>query len=293
MRKYNTKMYPGIMSHIWRRILWLAEYIGNRIIDGFRYGFVKLNQKKSYALKGSRDDIVIIANGPSVNDSMADIMKHKNCDYACMNFFPIKSSYFETLKPRFMFAADVMFFDKDYKNAERREDTMLLKNKLEAVDWDMKLFLRQGGSFELSNDHVQELRVSTTQIDGGYSKFRRRLFDRGAAMPLNATVASMAILYCIKMGYKNIYVYGIDQSQHENVWVDENNHTVHNCRHFYKAKEDYDYDVAQLYYDAYRSIKGFRTLECYAQDKGCKVYNCTPKSYVDAFKRYSIKDDEE
>lgn len=289
MRKYNTKLYPSIANRIYQRILWILEWWGNWLINGIRYHFTHVNQKKSVSYKGDKHNLVIIANGPSIVMSMKQILAYKDCDFACMNYFPIKSDYFDKLQPKFMFATDVMFFDKDYKNLEPKKNTILLKKKLKNVDWDMTLFVREGGSFELSNKHMKEIRVNMTQIGGVYSKFRGWLFDRGIAMPITATVAAAAILYGIKMGYKCIYVYGIDQSTHENMKVDKRNRTVADYKHFYKendSKENVlDYDIGSIFWDSYRSIIGYRMLEKYAAARGCKVYNCTPGSYVDAFER--------
>lgn len=67
---------------------------------------------------------------------------------------------------------DVMFFDKNYKNLERRENSILLKEKLESVDWNMILFSREGGSFELKNNKINEVHVNMSQIGGVYSRFR-------------------------------------------------------------------------------------------------------------------------
>lgn len=293
--KHNKRIYPGILSRIYRRILWIIEWFGNWLIDGIQFHFTSLSLKKTKTFKGGKErDLVIIANGPSINHCFAEIISHGNCDYACMNYFPLKSEYFDELKPKFIFAMDAMFFDKDYRNIEKRKDTVLLRKKLENVDWDIILFLRQGCSFELKNKHIKEVRVCLTQIRGVYSKFRGWLFDNGLASPMTATVAAIAIMNGIKMGYKNIYVYGIDQSTHVGIKIDSNNDTIHNYTHFYQEskKNTIDYDIGSIFYDSYRSIIGYRMLEKYALARDCKIYNCTLRgeSYVDAFERIEFKD---
>lgn len=71
--------------------------------------------------------------------------------------------------------------------------------------------------------------------------------------------------------------------------IDENNRTIPNYTHFYKEKNEkdgsFDYDIGSIFWDSYRSIIGYRMLEKYAEDRGSKVYNCTPGSFVDAFER--------
>lgn len=288
MKKYNKNIYPSVAARIFRRILWVTEWAGNWVINGVLYGFTRFNTKKTKALKGEKKSLVIIANGPSINSCMEEIMSHKTlCDYACMNYFPINSEFFDRIKPRFMFAFDAMFFDKNHIDQEKRENTVLLKQKFQNIDWDMVLFVRDGSSFELNNSRIKEIQVNCTQIGGVYSRFRGWLFDKGIAVPINATVAVVAIMQGIKMGYRNIYVYGINQSNHENMKVDCNNQTILNFEHFYKEKNTnpIGYDIASVFWDSFRSIKGYRMLEKYARVKGTKVYNCTRDSYVDAFER--------
>lgn len=289
MKKYNRKLYPNIASRIFQRLLWITEWFGHWVINGIQYHFTNLNSNKIRTLKKEKNNLVIIANGPSIGVCMEQILKYKDCDYACMNYFPIKSELFDKIRPKYMFAMDVMFFDKNYKNTEQKENTILLKKKLETVAWDMTLFLREGASFELKNKRMKEIRVNMSQIGGVYSRFRGWLFDRGMAMPMTATVAAAAIMYGIKMGYKNIYVYGINQSTHENMKVDKYNRTIPNYTHFYKEEGSKNnaikYDVGAIFWDSYRSIIGYRMLQRYAQERDCKIYNCTPDSYVDAFDR--------
>lgn len=273
---------------VFQRFLWCFEWAGKWFMSGLLYGFTSMNLKRTRTLKGDKDNLVIIANGPSIANCMEQIMSHKNdCDYACMNYFPIKSESFDILKPKFMFAVDMMFFDKNYKYKERRDNTVLLKKKLQNIDWPMVLFLRHAGSFELNNDKMKEIQINMTQIGGVYSRFRGWLFDKGIALPISATVSVAAIMLGTKMGYKNIYVYGIDQSYHENIRVDDNNHTIPNLPHFYKENgtQDINFDIGAIFWDSYRSIMGYRMLEEYAKARGVKIYNCTPGSYVDAFER--------
>lgn len=283
MEKYNKKLYDNLANRIARRLLWLFEWFCDFVINGVRYGYHNIKVSKFRVLRKNKN-LVILANGPSLQNSYDSILKHKNCDYFCVNYFPTKSEWFDQLKPRFMALTDVMFFDKNYPLKEKIKETEELKEKLEQIDWDMIIFTRRDMSLQLKNSHIKEIRMNTNQIDGVYSKFRGLLFDLDFAVPRSYTVASYAILAGIKMKYKYIYVYGIDNSMHENVKVNEKNETVSSIKHFYKAKET-TIDIGEVLMMTHGNIVGYRMLNQYAKSRNVTIINCTKDSYVDAFKR--------
>lgn len=287
MRTYNRHLYPTLAHRIFRRILWIFEWFYNFLIGLFLYGIPLISVKSFSYLKRS-ESLVIIANGPSIIDQMNDIEKHKECDFACMNYFPVYSKAFERLRPCYFFGVDTMLYDINHPDEEKRKDTRILREKMNNVGWNMIAFMNMDESLKLKNRKIKEIRLTGYMIDGVYSKFRGKLFDYNLALPKTNTVATLAILTGIRLGYKNIYLYGLDMSQFENIKVDKNNRTINSDPHFYEhdnKKSILKNDIVGVNMAGYYSLMSFRTLNIYAKERECKIYNCSNHSYVDAFER--------
>ncbi|MCI8389641.1 MAG: hypothetical protein HFI35_02830 [Roseburia sp.] len=283
---YNEKLYPAIADRAFKRFLWVEAWFFEFIVGLVRYGIPCTSTKKYEFLKRN-DSLVIIANGPSISGQIEAISQSKNCDFACMNYFPLYSEYFDKLKPQYYFGTDVMLYDKKHPDPGKVKATKDLREIMNQINWNMIAFMYRDESLLLENKKIKEIRLTNYMIDGVYSRFRGFLFDHNLAVPETRTVAVYAIQTGIRLGYKKIYVYGVDMSQHEGVRIEKNKLSNEDI-HFYdpdKKENAYKNDFVGICEANFFSLKSFRTLNKYANKKGCKVYNCSNHSYVDAFDR--------
>ena len=261
-------------------------------------GYIKLltstnfNSLKLTTIKERKDNLVIIGNGPSVLNCMKYIKEKENCDYMVVNLFPVKNENFLSIKPKYWCSIDNCFFDM---KGNRGNDVIELKNFLEKnVNWPFILITPWGLNQNIDNKFVVERKINTNAYKGDISPIiaNYMLNNRMCIGLMNVAVA--ALYAGIIMGYKRIYIYGIDMTFFKDFFVDENNHIVVYEKHFYGTKKiDYTtlYDevkekgILRVFETNSEAFRQFKRMRQFADLVGVKIINCTPGSYVDAFVR--------
>jgi len=260
--------------------------------------------KKFSKVQINYEDLLILANGPSLNSS---IEKHlyftKNKELLCVNFFP-NTSYFENLKPRHYVISAPELWREDAIEPYQKLSSELFSNLAKKTNWQLFMWIPyQAKKYKNWRTHLnsnQNIKISyynPTPIEG-FNWFKRLCFDLQLGMPRPHNVLIPSLMLAIKMGYKNIYIWGADHSWLKEISVDENNRVLVNQKHFYdeniskpqpmnKLKGTRKlHEVLQKFIYAF---KGYFEIDYYAQKKGINIYNATPGSYIDAFKRYKME----
>ena len=237
--------------------------------------------------------IVILANGPSLNDTMArhtDILK--NSFTMAVNFAANTDMFFD-LRPRYYVMVDPVFFgDDSVANIAR------LRQNLARVSWPMTIFvprrfIKAVPTSIIANPNISTAGLNTVGIEG-WQWLKNFAYSSRLGMPRPRNVLIPAIMAAIAMGYKEIYLTGADHSWMKTISVDDNNNVVSVQPHFYKDNEaelrrvDTTYrglrlhDVVESFAIAFRS---YHTLARFAARQGISIYNSTPGSFIDAFER--------
>lgn len=237
--------------------------------------------------------IVILANGPSLNDTMArhtDILK--NSVTMAVNFAANTDMFFD-LRPRYYVMVDPVFFgDDSVANIAR------LRQNLARVSWPMTIFvprrfIKAVPTSIIANPNISTAGLNTVGIEG-WQWLKNFAYSSRLGMPRPRNVLIPAIMAAIAMGYKEIYLTGADHSWMKTISVDDNNNVVSVQPHFYKDNEaelrrvDTTYrglrlhDVVESFAIAFRS---YHTLARFAARQGISIYNSTPGSFIDAFER--------
>jgi hypothetical protein len=260
--------------------------------------------KKFSKVQINYEDLLILANGPSLNSS---IEKHlyftKNKELLCVNFFP-NTSYFENLKPRHYVISAPELWREDAIEPYPKLSSELFSNLAKKTNWQLFMWIpyqakkyKNWRTHLNSNPNIKISYYNPTPIEG-FNWFKRLCFDLQLGMPRPHNVLIPSLMLAIKMGYKNIYIWGADHSWLKEISVDENNRVLVNQKHFYdeniskpqpmnKLKGTRKlYEVLQKFIYAF---KGYFEIDYYAQKKGINIYNATPGSYIDAFKRYKME----
>lgn len=240
--------------------------------------------------------VIIMANGPSLNETIAesaDILKAN--DTLSVNFAPT-APVFRELKPRFHVMADPLFFC-----ADKPENVRNLYRSLAEVDWPLTLFVPYGDASKIPAEVTGNPNITVAKFNfvgaEGFAWLENFLYSRRLAMPRPRNVLVPALMCAIWSGYREICIVGADHSWMQTISVDDDNNVISVQPHFYKddSKEQKRIDSAyrnyrlhDIVYSFSVAFRSYHTVERYARKKGIRVYNCTPSSFIDAFRRSSL-----
>ena len=270
------------------------------------YTIVKAPVSKPFRI-GEGKKLLILANGPSASvfwETEEVRAEFSSYDIMCMNaaIFNKKEEIFR-LKPRFFILLDPSFlsYGSNGVQTEREQDESLGKKTydvLEKINWNAYLITNNLGEIAIKNENLFIIRLNKNTIRPKRSSYYK-LYKKNIANPGIDTVLEGAIFWGITYGYKEIALLGTEFSLFKNIVVDENNTTFHYNTHFYEnglrdpnaiavTKAKYGFEGSAVAYDLRRISNCFAMffeLNKYAEFCGCKIYNYTKDSMIDAFER--------
>ncbi len=255
--------------------------------------------------KSASDSIIILGNGPSLKSSIESYKEvfHKH-ELVCLNHFAL-TDYYTELKPEYYVAiAHDLFLDNvmpHFIDASNR----LFNAIADKTSWKMIYFTTQEAKKHLRwqkilerNKNIEIVYLNLTPVEG-FDRFVFGRFDKAKGMPRPHNVMVPAIFTAIHLGAKKIILVGSDHTWLKELYVDENNRTLFFNEHFYdKEKEAKQFDYAGQHYMKLHEILGtmslafesYHILKKYAEYKNATILNCTPQSYIDAFKRCNLNE---
>lgn len=257
-----------------------------------------LKSRKSTVTKvaGCDDSIIIMGNGPSLNEAIENSFDKLTTIPTLAVNFAANAPQFTQLRPRYYVLADPHFFvATDDVNVKK------LMNNISSIDWTMILFVpfeAKKRGFAIGNENVKVEYFNFLAVEG-FEWLENWAYASGRGMPRPRNVLIPSIMIAMKLGYGNIYVTGADHSWTKTLSVNERNEVVSIQPHFYKEDEqeqkrikvDYlKYPLHQIIYSFYVAFKAYHKIQRYALHRGVKVYNSTPESFIDAFPRKSLSD---
>lgn len=263
--------------------------------------------KIQFPIINSNDDCVILANGPSLNESLkrelSIILTRKKF---CVNHFVFSDQY-NVIKPDYyVLAAPEFWIDKP------TEWHIQMRNRVQAdliqkTEWNMILFLPHNAkrnklwnNLELKNSNIRTVYFNTTPVEG-IKSINHLLFKLNLGMPRPHNVLVPTLFLALKMGFKNVILFGADHSWHEEIRIDEANQLTINHEHFYdKSKQimpmyklnGKEYFLHDVFRKLHLAFKGYFILKEYADYLGAKILNASKKSYIDAFEKIKLSSEE-
>lgn len=271
------------------------------IFDGVA-SFVKvllLSRKPSAAGDAATGSLIIMGNGPSLRETIAnhlDLLKRSRT--LAVNFAANADTYF-VLKPYIYVLADPHFFRSGADGRSSDPNVVRLWENISATDWPMTLYVpcktRIPDAVE-KNCHIDIKRYNLTPGEGLRGPVHW-LYRKGLAMPRPRNVLIASIMIALREGYRNIYIVGADHTWSRDLWVDDKNRVISVQKHFYKDNEKEFERVAQEYsgyhlHDILNSLtiafRSYHQIADYARKIGATIINCTPGSFIDAFPRAEL-----
>lgn len=245
------------------------------------------------------DTLIIMGNGPSLADTIARDSDTLKRNHLMAVNFAANTEEFYALRPDYYIMIDPVFFAADGNvNVER-----LRSNLLERVDWPMTLIIparmKTAAGFS-ANPRLTVRCINPVGVDG-FRRLRDTAYGSGRGMPRPRNVLIAALMAGIRLGYKTIYITGADHSWTRTLEVSENNEVISVQPHFYKDNAAEHARVASVYrnvrmHDIMLSFSiAFRSyfmIEDYARRHGITIYNATPGSFIDAFPRRRLSDNQ-
>lgn len=246
------------------------------------------------------DELVILANGPSLNATVeqhADFLRGKGL--MAVNFCA-DSPMFTRLRPQYYLIADPLFWIVD----EKRD--RLFGALAGRTDWELHLLMpakaladRRWQEMIAANKNIRLHIYNTTPIEG-FRGFAEWLYRRGMGVPRPHNVLIPAITQGLRMPFRKIYLAGADHSWLPEITVTDRNEVLMHQKHFYdqctsKAEgvKQENLNTARLHtilFHMYTAFKAYFTLRDYAASLGKQVINITPGSYIDAFERLNLNE---
>ena len=255
-----------------------------------------LSRKSGLKPGNNSGPLIIMANGPSLNETIAgNLSLLKESDTMSVNFAPLAPVFFD-IKPRFHVMADPLFFAED-----KPETVKKLYEALKQVDGPMTLLVpcrnRKNVTAEVAGNSA--LKVCGFNFVGGegFQWVEKVLYNSKRAMPRPRNVLVPSLMCGIWMGYSEIFIVGADHSWMQTISVDDDNNVISVQPHFYKddRREQQRIDSAyrnyrlhDIVYSFSVAFRSYHTLNRYAQKKGVRIYNSTPGSFIDAFPRRQL-----
>lgn len=253
-------------------------------------------KSKKYSIMRTNVDCTILANGPSLREAMNNNeIRLDGVDVFCVNSFA-ETYLFWTVKPKFYYLIDNEFFGPTKDRS--KEQINRLNEALKKVDWNMYLCIpshaNNGGVIkEIKNKKISILRWNTSSTDG-FDWFCNFVYKTRMGMPECMNVVNFAIMSGINMGYKNIYLYGIDHTFSSQLYVNDENVVCSREQHVYNEKpvifELPETSMTRILHNMSRAFYIHEKLQKYSKRVGVRIINCTRGSFVDAYERdYSYK----
>lgn len=274
------------------------------------YTSVKAPISRPYEM-GNKKKLLILANGPSAGEFWnKDEVRaaFSSYDIMCMNdaIFRKKEEIFK-LRPRFFILMDpALFGDCPNENQAAREHYGNVRKNvhevLEKINWKANIITTYHGEIALQNANLTVLRLNGNIILPKKEKYYR-LYKKNLANPGIDTVLEGALFWGVTYGYKEIALLGTEFTLFKYIEVDENNVLFNFSNHFYKevlkdsnakavTKERFKFEGSAVAYFLHRMANCFTMfyeLNKYAEFYGCKIYNYTEDSMIDAFERRRLK----
>lgn len=240
-------------------------------------------------------DLVILGNGPSLNDTLAKSRRFVMSRQRLAVNFAANAPVFRELQPQLYVLADPHFF-----RATDNANVAKLWLALSQVDWQMTLFIpakeRLAGDVAAvlaENSHITVARYNLTPVEGA-EWLENWAFSHALGMPRPRNVLIPSLMLALGCGYTNIYVAGADHSWTKTLSVDDDNNVVSIQPHFYREDEkevqrvntEYmHYPLHQILYSFYVAFRSYHTIARYARHLRRNIINITPGSFIDAFPR--------
>lgn len=262
------------------------------VLKGIVFSMLTLRAgKRERFVEETDKEVLILGNGPSLNDVDIERIIDGNTDVVCVNFFPIKDQRFFEMKPQYLCLLDPVFFQKSATAEDKKAE---LFETLEKVDWPMKIICIQGRKLPVNNQNISYSWINGRGFTGmSLKSFRYFLYRKNLTNCGMQNVVIGALYYFVSKKVRRIYLAGVDMSEFKQISIGEDNEIYILTQHSY-GEEKIKYsdtgilkkgDLYILLRCYVTMFEQFRCLQEYAMAQNVEVLNLSPNSYIDVFEK--------
>lgn len=252
--------------------------------------------KKLPQVKNNRS-LAIVANGPSFKIYQQKLAIFADKDILCLNFFALADAFLP-LKPKYYALADPAFFvaRQDRLSEELAKIDTMLEIFQTKVSWKMQIIVPSHMSIPAEmaevlqkNKNLSLIKINEFYFEG-FSFAEHYLRQRQLMSFLFQNVVVMAISAGMFMGYRNIFLFGVDADNVKNITVGSDNKLYLDDTHFYGTQkrviEDVNMEIEMK--ALYTMFKMYGKIAVFAKENGINIYNTCEHSFIDAFPKINI-----
>ena len=259
-----------------------------KIITNIYYKFKELLYFKNFdeikKLKNSKSNksLFLFGNGKSLN--MIDFKKinlyqKNNFDVMATNNFLFSNIYKIVIPNYYVFTDErIIFPKKKYfsnkkKFASKYQEVLIAQNRLEKLN--CTIFI----------PHIYKKRIfknKTILFNGYINKYSKNFIDVSKARNCFYLTGISALSIACYLGYKKIYICGIDNDQWKNINVNKNNEGTFISSYFYDKKKSKIYFKENIHEFLETWVQIFRSFYKF---KNLNIINLDPNSTFNFFKK--------
>lgn len=227
-----------------------------------------------------KNNAIIIAGGPSYNNELAEYIKKNRrfFDVFAINFYCLNKRAEEIIPDFYVLSDPAHIETKDASIKEKNRNLLayLIAHPLitlcTPIDmWKKEFFKNKNASINFDDAEVL------------FSKNIDPVFPRG----YTSNTAFKAIAIAVKLGYKNIYILGLDYDYPRMMILNKDNRLFMNESHHYDSNlVDYSHIFKNVSHALHWWSFDYLTLMKLKKDN---LFNVTNTSLVDAFTRMSVE----
>jgi hypothetical protein len=261
----------------------------------------------------TREKLVVIGNGPSLNDSFKgqkDTIKENDC--IVVNRF-CETDYYVEIKPKFYLLADPAYFITIDNDTSGYKDIVngFVDSIMNKTTWDINLIVPSFAkgcdliNVVEKNNYIHVFFYNSTNVyKTNSSQMKYEAWDNNLIAPPAQTCLNTCVWLGVFLRYKEIYLIGADTSFLEYLRVNQETNDIYiKSSHFYQDEEvstsNY-YEASKgekmvgwtlhgLIYAYGKMFEDYYDLEKYARYKGVKIYNASEYSWINVFERKKLK----
>ena len=252
-------------------------------------------KKEIYESKYQKD-LYIIGNGPSAKEFLQHPPENRDKINICTVNFSITTDNFFDIKPEIHCFADPDFFNKT--DDERIQKVIDIIEK--KINWDLTIIIpfSKNKTFYkhcLNNKHIRILRFAgeSWQAQSNFAKkIRLYFYNKGWFTPKLQNVIVACIFNAILLGYKKLFLLGVEHSWLNEIFVNQQNQVCLLDKHFYgnnsilwKKNDTETYKVHEILKTLSYTFEAYWELKYFSEKRNVHIINKTKDSFIDAFER--------
>ncbi|MBC8153604.1 MAG: hypothetical protein H7Z72_11895 [Bacteroidetes bacterium] len=247
----------------------------------------------------------VLGNGPSLNDSLQHHLAFiRETELVVVNSFALTDIFLDLMPQNYALHDPGYFFRTS--TSVRPDIQQTIDVLIQTVTWPMNLYVPRRAKhsyltrqIEAGNPGIQVIYYNYTVVTG-FQWLRHGLYRRNLGMVQSQTVLMAALFLMVNRRFREVYIFGADQSWHEQIRVTDTNEFQMQNLHFYdkgktvsfaptyNAGQGRGFAMASQFLSLYKVFRGYEVLRDYANELDVNVLNASSKSYIDAFDRVRL-----